>query len=199
MIDIIGIKDYLLKFGTIKNDIIVNYKKAIDDIALENTDYTFVTFTDNIFIKANWKSYSPEYKETYKPEYIISLIKIIQDEIYKVFKLKAYAIVAQGNQLFREVEELKNIVPNHFFIGSLATPFIELFDIENAIKNKIKNNPEFKQNLYLSEDFFASLTLKSYSIDKEQLGKIETLMDNKSGVCMDMFRAISIEELTKLL
>ena len=199
MIDIIGIKNYLLKYGIIEKDIIIEYKTAIDNIASKESFYTFTTFTDNIFIKANWQTSSPDYQIEYAPEHMIYLIKKIQEEIFRVFKLDSYAIVTQGIQLFKNDEILQHSVPNHFFIGSVATPFIELFDIENAIKYKIQDNPEFKRNLYLSESFLISLKFNSINIDKDKIGISGTLIDSKSGVCMDSFRAINIEELIGLI
>jgi hypothetical protein len=199
MIDIIGIKNYINTYGTIKKEIIVNYKNAIDKVASHEADYTFITFTDNIFIKADWISILPEYKNTYDPEHFLYVIKEIQDAIYKVFHLKSYSIVTQGIQLFDYDESLKNrLIDNHFFIGSIATPFIELFDIENSIKNRIKVDPSFKKSLYLSEAFLLSLKFKSYNINKEKIGFLSTFMENNSGVCMDSFRAVDIEEVIEL-
>jgi hypothetical protein len=195
MIDIIGMKNYLHKYGKIGKDVITNYKKTIDCISLEEKNCLFITFTDNIFIKTNWKSSPSDYEKTYQPEHMIYLIKNVQEAIYNVFKLDSYAIIAQGIQLFHDDESLNHNIDNHFFIGSVATPFIELFDIETAIKSKIVNNPEFKKNLYLSESFYASLKFDSSIFDKENFGITEKLTENRSGVSMDIFRAMNIEEL----
>lgn len=196
MVDIIGIKNYLLKHGLIEDEVITKYKKAVDRISSKESNYTFITFTDNIFIKRNWNSSGQEYLDSYKPEHMLHVIKEIQTEIYNVFKLTSYAIVTQGLQLFKDNENLiKNNTNNHFFIGSVATPFIELFDIETAIKNKIVKNPEFKQSLYLSESFYISLRFNTPLFDKEKFGISEKLLDNNSGVSMDSFRAINLDEL----
>lgn len=196
MVDIAGIKDYLLKHGSIEDEVIINYKRAVDKISEKESTYTFITFTDNIFIKKNWNSSGQEYLDSYKPEHMLQIIKELQTEIYNVFKLASYAIVTQGLQLFKDNETLlQSNTSNHFFIGSVATPFIELFDIETAIRNKIKSNPEFKQNLYLSESFYISLRFNTLHFDKEIFGISETLIDNKSGVSLDSFRAINLDDL----
>ncbi len=202
MIDIIGVKKYLSENGYISKSVITKYKEAIDLIAEENAEYTFITFTDNIFIKADWKAIKPIYNKSYKPEYLLQLTKKIEDIIKSVFGLDSYAIITQGVQLFdNDSELLLNSISNHFFVCSIATPFMELFDIDNNIKNEIhKTDGTFtKSNLYLSEAFVASLKLKSLDIKRNEIGTNYEYTGNMSGVSLDSYKAINLEQILDLI
>lgn len=200
MIDIIGVKKYLEENGTIDKERITHYKTQIDSIASENSNYIFVTFTDNIFIKCNWMASNPDYNSTYTPEHLFLIIKKIQNIIFKIFNLKSYAIVTQGRELFENDELLHiNSKNNHFFIGSISTPFIELFDIDESVKEHIKKDSTYKQNLYLSETCFLSLKFKTNDIERNKIGVEFKLIKNNSGVSMDSFYSIDLDKIIDLI
>lgn len=197
MIDIIGIKKYLYENGKIGKELIEKYKTGIDQISSQNVNYSFVTFTDNIFIKSNWESTQPNYGNKYQPEHFLRVIKSLQNLIEDVFKMKSYAVITQGIQLFDYDEEIISC-KNHYFIGSIATPFIELFDIDESLKKIKKEKPYFLNNLYLSEAFLLSLKLTTLG-DKKDLGHSSEYLLNNSGVSMDSFFSLDIDDIIDIL
>ncbi len=200
MIDISGIKKYLEKNRVINADIINHYRIGLNKIAETNPDFTFITFTDNIFIKSDWKSTHEEYKRQYNPERLLLVIKDISKIIQETYGLESYAIVTQGVQLFQNNDSYNRELPsNHLFIGSIATPFIEIFDIERTIKKLRKNNSIVLKNLYLSTTLLFSLKIKSYDINKSDIGITHKYLSNDSGVSEDSFVSVDLDELLELI
>jgi len=192
-IDIIGIKKYITEKGKISKD---NYQQLIsevDEIADKYENYAFISFADNILIKSNWSACITEYENLFCPEKLILVIKEIREAIKKSLNLDAYAIATQGvnyvenNNLF-----LKSGKNNHFAIPSIASPFSEIFDIDNKIKDNIRNGIHGEFQLYLSESLAKSMKYKDYKYqDKLQFFDYEA---KNFSVLWNRYTVLNIED-----
>jgi hypothetical protein len=72
--------------------------------------------------------------------------------------LDSYAVVTQGANAADEGSLLHvSDSQNHIFLGSLATPFAELFEIDGAVRSSMHARRHGPRELYLSASVFWSL------------------------------------------
>lgn len=200
MIDIIGIRKMLKDKGKIPKTIIDDYCKKVNEFASKNKDFLFISFTDNLFIKTNWTSFGIDYNKTYNPEKIILLIEELMNIIKDTFGLNSYAILTQGLHLIENDEKLfRNEQENHFFVGSISTPFVEMFDIENKIFKIKENDKSILKSLYLSKSFFLSLNFKKFE-SKMEFNKKFIEYDSKVSIYnLNEFLPVDIDNLTTII
>jgi hypothetical protein len=91
--------------------------------------------------------------------YVIKELDCIYEE---VLGLKIYAVLTQGsNEYYGESLLHISKTQNHICLNSLGVPFAELLAIESASKKAIKSRLHPPMQLYLDEQFYHSLQLKS--------------------------------------
>ena len=149
-----------------------------------------------MFIKTNWNSCGESYKNLYEPEKMIRLTKEVIDIIKRVYKLDSYCILTHGVHLIDEDTNLfRNNQENHYFVGSIATPFIELFDIEKTVKKVKKENIKILNSMYLSMSLFLSLKLKDQQYRSKLQDNYIKFDSTLSKVGTNKFLSLSIDEL----
>ena len=161
IIDFIDMKKILSKLGSISAEQLNRIKYIVDVFATANPDYIFMSFADNILIKTNWKMDYKGNTTIYNPEKLLRLIQKLRREIKLELGIDSYSIVSQGaNYVDENFVNLEPIVKNHFFLPSLSTSFIEIFEIDNDIRNKIKSQELKRSEVYLENSFYQSTNRK---------------------------------------
>lgn len=201
MVDIIGIRNLLKENGKISKSMIEKYNKEMNILAENNPTFAFLTFTDNIFIKSNWSSSKNNYLKTYEPEIFIKTVKKVIEIVEDSYNLKSYSVFSQGIHLIDEDTDLfRNTQNNHFFIGSIATPFVELFDIESAVNKRKKNrDTTILNSMYISESLFSSLHLKDFSYRTKRLEESLDFEGKLLNGSLNKFISLDIDELINIL
>lgn len=200
LIDFIGIRSIIEKEGLIPHNLINNLKETLFHLSNEYTDYMFFAFADNIIIKKSWSSKKESYKKSYHPEHLLKLIELVFRQIETTLHLKSYAIISQGSNLIEEEKTSNfNISNNYFFFDSIATPFIELFEIDDNVRELIRIKKINPKSLYLARSFLLSLNFTNHEY-KCELGKQCIKFEpKKSGVTLNSYLPIDMVDLLKLI
>jgi hypothetical protein len=133
-------------------------RSGINQLARKYPDVFFLSFADNILLKASWTLVNIDLhgEYTYAPERILFLV----DEIKQVFsreKLGIYAILTQGFNLYDESSLAHCEAENHVCLNTLGLPFAEIFDIEKAVKTAVKKEVHPRCDLYMDASVYRSL------------------------------------------
>ncbi|MCC8406917.1 MAG: hypothetical protein LN560_04875 [Rickettsia endosymbiont of Sceptobius lativentris] len=108
MIDAVDMKNALQR-GDISLEKLVKLRKAIDNIARDYKNISFISFADTILLKSNWSLEYQNKNFKYTPEIFFSLAQKIRRE-YKVhLNLDSYAIFTQGSNEYYESSLLQYI------------------------------------------------------------------------------------------
>ena len=169
LVDVIGMKKLLDKHGRVDERQLTAIREGIDALAARNPDHAFLTFADNVLVKTLWRAAEPEYDATYKPEQFLGITEEIDAIFAGALGLHTYVVATQGAN-YSEETSLLQISPgrNHVFFGSLATPFVEIFEIDKAIRAALQRGTHGPKELYLSESLFLTLQYTHYQ-DKDEL------------------------------
>ncbi len=200
LIDVIGMKKLLDQHGRVDELRLTAIREGIDALAARNPDHAFLTFADNVLVKTLWRAAEPQYAATYKPEQFLGITEEIDAIFASALGLHTYVVATQGAN-YSEETSLLRISPgqNHVFFGSLATPFVEIFEIDNAIRAALQRGNHGPKELYLSESLFLTLQYKHYQ-DKDDLRR--NLFPFKSKINLEgggNYLAIDREELRSRL
>jgi hypothetical protein len=173
LVDVAGMREYLSKSGTLSSAQLVQLREGIDLIAARNRHCALISFADNILVKSNWSTGTEGYESTYQPERFIALLQELCQVFTSVLGLAAYAVAAQGANQCSD-EELLHVSKekNHVFFPSLATPFVEVFEIEKAARKGVGSGRHQKSNLYLSKGLFQSLRFKGHATPPELVDRL---------------------------
>lgn len=200
LIDFIDIKEMILENGVISKNHMLNLKNEIDNIATKYSHCIFLTFSDNILIKTNWSADKKRYPESYKPEEILNIVNQLFTIIRKCLGCSAYAVVTEGeNVLENDDFDKMSMLSNHYFLGSIATPFVEIFDIEKAIRDAISQGEHEKFQLYISEALLHTLNFKDSKSKEKLLDRCYSFDAIKSKVLMNYYLPIDFNVLNELL
>ena len=185
MIDAIGVKS-ALENGVITKLKLSKLRDEIDELSKSHPKISFVSFADSLLLKSNWSvgTFESEIKYTYEPEVFISLAAEI-DEIYKsVLGLSTYAIISQGGNEYYD-DTLLHISEsrNHISLNSLGIPFAQIMEIENTVRQSIREGVHSPADLYLDENYYHSLKFK-FEFDKNNkpCNGYRTKMRERNGV-----------------
>jgi len=160
MVDAIGVKSSILKDGEIKQDLIRKFTKGVDKISRRYRDYTLFSFGDSVVIKGTFKG-DRKYFYTYKPEELLCIAKEVSLLFKTVFGYDSYAICSQGFLYDFEKKGVKKyLFGNHYSLGSLGTPFVEIFEIDEAARKNIKSKTHKPSELYMTDYFYHTLDLE---------------------------------------
>lgn len=147
-----------LQRGDISLEKLVKLRKAIDNIARDYKNISFISFADTILLKSNWSLEYQDKNVKYTPEIFFSLAQKIRRE-YKVhLNLDSYAIFTQGSNEYYESSLLHiSKTKNHICLNSLGVPFADLLAIDEAARHNIRNKIHTPKSLYMDEHFYHSL------------------------------------------
>lgn len=182
LIDAIGVKN-AIKDNLLTKEKLLDLRDRIDVLAAEHEDISFISFADSLILKSNWDVgyFHKRIECSYKPEIFLTIIKALE-RIYKdVLGLDIYAILTHGSNEYYD-ESLLHIssTKNHICLNSLGVPFAELLAIENAVKIAIRTAVHPPMQVYMDEQFYRSLNLKSaYGKNLKQKNSYTAIM--KSG------------------
>jgi hypothetical protein len=139
LVDVIGMKALLDRQGRVEREQALALRDGIDALAARNPDHAFLSFADNVLIKTNWSAQQERYDTTYRPEEFLRLVSKVREVFRSALQLDAYGVVTQGsNQLVDDALLRVSGEHNHVFLGSLGTPFADLFDIDAAVRAAIR-------------------------------------------------------------
>ncbi|MDO9183757.1 MAG: hypothetical protein Q7U04_15185, partial [Bacteriovorax sp.] len=161
LIDAIGVRKQLQTDGFINSLKLRKLKASINLLAFRHRRHLIFSFADSALVKINWKKIDLfGYKKEYAPEELLVLSKKICELYKKHLGFESYVIATQG--LLEDHQDSlysKSLFGNHFSLGSLGTPFANLYEIEKAVKDNLKKDVHGPVDLYMSEDFCLSLKL----------------------------------------
>jgi hypothetical protein len=162
LIDAIGVKR-ALESGELTRERLIALRNAIDELAAQHTDISFISLADNLLLKSNWSvgQFDSEVTYTYEPESMIRVIDELRGVYRSVLGLHMYAVLTQGLNAYYE-DALLHVSGsgNHISLNSLGLPFAQLLAIEGAARAAIRRNEHPRAELYIDEDFFRSLNFK---------------------------------------
>jgi hypothetical protein len=165
LVDVIGVKRLVAKTGRIDRKPLDSLRLRIDQVASKNREYAFLSFADNVLIRRDWTADQAKYEGTYEPEKTLDIISEVFDAIHAAFGLPAYAVVSQGaNWVTDEAGSTAPKEPNHIVFGSLGAPFVELFEIERAVRTQVSAGGHAQAQLYLAGPFAKSLRFKGHAM-----------------------------------
>jgi hypothetical protein len=172
IVDAIGVRE-ALKRGGLSRAGLLDLRSELDSIAGTHPDVAFLSFADTVLLKTSWSPghFETGQKDTYDPERVVRVIQRVMTAFQETIELKAYAVITQGSNEFYE-DSLLHISGGHNHVGlnSLGTPFAELFAIDSAVRNALKNRAHPPADLYLDDKFLHSLHLKM-EFDRDTLQK----------------------------
>jgi hypothetical protein len=192
LVDAIGMKALLNKQGHIEPAQIESLRTGVDAIAEQHVDHAFFSFADTVLVKTLWSATAEEYGRTYRPEEFLGVVAQVRRVFGAALGLQAYGIVTQGsNQLVEEnllhISERRN----HIFLGSLGTPFAQLFQIDEAVRSALRRNAHQGASLYLTESLFLTLRFRHHQerdrflADKYPFGFRQTPESQRSYIPAD--------------
>jgi len=176
VVDAVGVKK-ALNDGELSRKKLIELRNAIDKVADQNPNVSFISFADSLLLKSNWTvgNYKSDVSYTYKPEVLIQVIKDIRTIYKEILGLDIYAIMTQGSNEYYE-DPLTHIseTGNHICLNSLGIPFAQLTEIDKAAHSAIKAGTHIPSELYMEEQFLYSLNFK-IGFDRDSLGKYKYL------------------------
>jgi hypothetical protein len=197
MIDFIGVRDLITKHGEIPYSILETLNAIINEYAIANPSFDFLTCADNIIVKTNWLI--NEEANTYTPEYFIKVISELMKHIEKEIHLLSYVIITQGaNYVNENGIRKKDRLENHFFMPSISVPFIEAFEIDTDARKRIRNHEIEKSQLYIENSFYISLNRK-YTSNEEPSWLQFIEFSNSKYKNKLKYIGVSFEELSELV
>jgi hypothetical protein len=163
LVDSIGMRALLERQGRLEKKQVQALRAGIDALADQHTDHAFLAFADNVIVKTNWSAAYSRYDESYRPEHFLAIVDLVRKLFGSALGLSAYAIVTQGfNHSVDEPLLGLSARGNHVFFGGLATPFVELFEIDAAARAALRDDLHSPGDLYLSQTAFLTLNFKHY-------------------------------------
>lgn len=155
-----------IECGRLSRDKLIDLRDAIDALAANHTDISFISFADSLLLKTNWVVGMVEsgVTYTYRPENLIFLFKDIRSIYREILGLDIYGVYAQGSNEYYD-DALTHTSPsgNHISLNSLGLPFAQIMLIEHAARDAIRKGMHGRSELYLDKDFFLSLQLEDHS------------------------------------
>ncbi|HUW97687.1 MAG TPA: hypothetical protein VMV40_02435 [Acidiferrobacter sp.] len=172
MVDAIGVKDALQR-GALSRERLVALRDAIDEVAKQYPEVSFISFADRLLLKSNWSvgHFRSDVSYTYRPEVFVKVVKDIREIYRDILELDVYAIMTQGSNEYYE-DSLLHISEseNHICLNSLGLPFAQLMSIDNSVHSAIKKRNHNPSELYLDAQFLHSLRFR-LQFDKKSLGQ----------------------------
>ena len=179
LVDAVGMRRLLDEQGYVSENQAGSLVTAIDQIADKHSDHAFFTFADSVLIKTNWSFHEPDYERTYRPELFLTIANEVRSVFRESLGLDSYAVVTQGSNLLADNSLVRlSEQRNHIFLGSLGTPFAQLFDMDTAIRKAIRSQAHAPHQLYLAHWFFITLRFAGLNT-KEDLSKRLVTFDSK--------------------
>ena len=174
MVDAIGVKD-ALQSGALSREKLLALRNAIDKVAEQSPEVSFISFADSLLLKSNWSvgHFRSEVSYTYQPEVFIKVVKDIRRIFQDILGLDVYAIITQGSNEYYE-DSLLHISEsmNHISLNSLGLPFAQLMAIHNSARLAIRAGIHRPSELYLDAQFLNSLRFR-FRFDRDSLEKYE--------------------------
>jgi hypothetical protein len=178
LIDFIGIRNLIMTKGEIPSNTISKIKDIIDRISKANPDLVFLSCADNIIVKSGWSA--KKVCSKYKPESFIQTVNDLMNQLKAETEIDSYAILTQGVNYINEKELAHTRSPkNHFFMSSIAVPFIEAFEIDNNIREQIRNKRLIKAHFYVENSLYMSLKRRFFLQDEPSWFKKISFMTEK--------------------
>jgi hypothetical protein len=172
MVDAIGVKD-ALQSGALSREKLLGLRNAIDKVAEQYLEVSFISFADSLLLKSNWSvgHFRSEVSYTYQPEVFIKVVKDIRRIYRDILGLDVYAIMTQGSNEYYE-DSLLHISEsrNHICLNSLGLPFAQLLAINNSARSAIRAGTHRPSELYLDAQFLNSLRF-GFRFDRDSLEK----------------------------
>lgn len=160
MVDAIGVKKTILEDGYISQERLRNFTRGINHIARRYPTYTFFSFGDSVVVKGSFKGARFQFN-TFKPETLLQIAIEIQDVFMKTLGYCSYGVFSQGLLYdFNNKGVKKSFLGNHYSLGSLGTPFSEIFEIDEAARKNGRNGVHKRYEFYMTDYFFRALELK---------------------------------------
>lgn len=174
MIDVANAKD-AIREGKLSRDKLIRVRDAIDALAAEHPEISFISFADSLILKSNWTigHFRSDVLYTYRPETLLRIFQKLKSIYAKHLGVDIYGVFTQGANEYYEDNEL-HISPsnNHICLNSLGAPFADLMTIERTAKDCIKMKTHPPCELYIDSDFYHSLRLE-YEFDKHKQSKVK--------------------------
>ncbi|MBT9612613.1 MAG: hypothetical protein IV108_05015 [Burkholderiales bacterium] len=167
LIDAIGVKQALNQ-GQLSGSKLIALRDRIDRIADATPGVAFVSFADNLLLKANWfvGQYDSEVSYSYEPEALIRLFPQLASTYREVLGMSVYATITQGVNEYADLSLIhRSSSGAHVSLNSLGLPFAQLLSIDKAARSAIRSGRHGCYDLYIDELFFHSLRFK-YGFDK---------------------------------
>jgi hypothetical protein len=159
LVDAIGVKEAILD-ASLSRDKLIQLRDAIDELARDFSEVSFISFADSVLLKSNWSVgyVNSGIQYTYHPEVFFKIIKAFQSIYKQTLGLDVYAILTQGsNEYYKDdllhISESKN----HICLNSLGVPFAELMAIDERVRISIKTRLHEPAEVYMDQMFFRSL------------------------------------------
>jgi len=169
MVDAAGVKE-ALRNDTLTRKDLLNLRGAIDQLAEQYPEVSFISFADSVLLKSNWTvgHFESEVNYTYKPEIFLYIAKELQSIYEENLGLDTYAIFTQGSNEFYE-DSLLHISDskNHICLNSLGIPFAQLISIDNTAREAIRSKIHKHEEIYMDKQFFHSLRFKIEFVDEK--------------------------------
>lgn len=149
-----------------------NLSSEIDKISKKyNNELLFVSAADNIIVKANFntKNEHPEYK----PEILLNAYVDISLAIKTYLNCESYGIFTQGFNIYNEQLFSHKTETNHVNMRSLGLPFINIYEIEKAVRKNIRSSIHFGKTGYFERSFFQSLSFQHTYLRDEPIYSFE--------------------------
>ncbi len=157
MVDAIGIKKVILEKGGIPSDLLRKFSCEINSLARKYPSYTFLSFGDSVVIKGSFRP-DKKYYVTYRPEQLLEIAEKVKDCFKEVIGYDSYAIFSQGLLYDYENKGItKSWFGKHYSLGSLGTPFSEIFEIDSVARSNSKKGTHPPSEIYMTDFFFHTL------------------------------------------
>lgn len=200
LVDAIGVKKYLMANGNIDPKALDAFNRKVRFLSYKHPNYLFLTFADSTIIRAKWRRAAVTgYVETYDPERLLVLANKVRQYYKEALNLDSYVVATQGllEDSFNGHYK-KSFFGNHFAVGSLGTPVANLYEIEKAVRYKIRKKEMEPHELYLSEDFYLSLRF-GFNKRKDLSEKKMTFSSDLNPGSFNSFIPTSLAEINSML
>ncbi len=179
MVDAIGVKQAIVS-EQLSREKLIELQQRIDALAAAAPDALFVSFADNLLIKANWYPTQPKSSvAVFAPERMIQIIEDVQVIFRSVLDLDTYAIITQGSN---EYQNLAHLSPsrNHVSLNSLGLPFAQLLAIDQAVRTALRAAMHEPAEIYMDKAFLQALSLPpGFDRDGTLRGSYKTPLTNE--------------------
>lgn len=161
LIDAIDMRN-ALRSGTVTEKKLLTLRAAVDELAARNPHMVFISFADNLLIKANWTTdyFLRRQENSYEPEGILGVIVGIRRVYREILGLDVYSTLTQGANEYSQNELVHlSSTGNHVCLNSLGIAFADLLGIQEAVSTAVREDVHPAAELYLDETLFHSLRL----------------------------------------